>query len=122
MSDFVNHARFALRMLLRHKRFSSLAVLSLSVAIALNTTMYSVLDTMVSPKLAMREPENLYGFVFYGDFHGKIPTAEKYRAYRALRFPEGLTGTGRAPFSDQFAQRGRNLREIEVSVILPNYF
>jgi len=122
MSDFLNHARFALRMLLRHKRFSALAILSLSIAIALNTTMYSVLDTMVSPKLAMREPDRLYGFIFYGDFRQKIPTAEKYRAYRALKFPEGLTGSGRAPFSDQFAQRGRNLREINVDVILPNYF
>ncbi len=109
-------------MLLRHKRFSALAIISLGVGIALNTTMYSVLDNMISPRLAMREPGRLYGFVFYGDFRGMIPAAEKFEAYRGLTFYEGLTGRGRTQYADGFAQRGSALREARTSTVLPNYF
>ena len=122
MATFAERLSPALRVLIRHKRFSALAIVSLGVAIALNTTMYSVLDTMIAPTLAMREPERLYGFVFYGDFRGKIPMSEKFEAYRGLSFPEGLTGRIGGSFNDGYAQRGRVMREVRVSTVLPNYF
>jgi putative ABC transport system permease protein len=122
MSDFLTNARYALRMLLRHKRFSALAIISLGVAIALNTTMYSVLDTMIAPKLAMRDPDRLYTFIYYGDFRGKIPAREKYDTYRLMRSAESMTGAGRTPFADGFAQRGGRLSEVRVTTVLPNWF
>jgi len=115
-------AGYSLRMLARHKRFSALAIISLGAAIALNTTMYSVLDTMIAPKLAMREPHRLYEFVFYGDFRRKIPETEKNRAYESLPFAEGLTGVTGAGFAGRYVQRGNELREARTITVLPNYF
>src|ERR1700759_649813 len=52
--------RLAARALVRQRGFSIVAILSLALAIALNTTMYSVLDAMINPRLDMREPHQLY--------------------------------------------------------------
>ena len=58
MNSF-DHIRHSGCLLQRHKRFTALAVLSLGVAIALNTTMYSVVDALIRPKLEIRQPHRL---------------------------------------------------------------
>ena len=52
--------RLAARSFSRHPGFSLVAVLSLALAIALNTTMYSVIDALVNPKLDIQDPDRLY--------------------------------------------------------------
>jgi len=119
-----DRARQALRLLSRHKQFSALAIISLGVAIALNTTMYSVLDTMISPRVAMHEPERLYGFVYYGDFRRPqlIPQREKARAYREdLTFHDGVIAFAPS-FNDRVLERGNDVREGRVLTVSPNYF
>ena len=48
---------------MRHRGFTVVAILSLALAIGLNTTMYSVLDTLVNPHTDVPHPERLSGSV-----------------------------------------------------------
>ncbi len=59
--------RLAIRSFARHPGFAITAIVSLALAIALNTTMYSVLDAMVRPHLDIHEPERFYRMVLYRD-------------------------------------------------------
>ena len=58
--------RVALRTLGRHRGFTIVAVSSLAIAIALNTTMYSVLEAMLAPRINARSPDQLYQIQYYG--------------------------------------------------------
>jgi putative ABC transport system permease protein len=64
--------RIALRTLGRHKGFTTVAILSLAIAIALNTVMHSVTTAIVQPEIAVREPENLYTFRYTGNFKRQL--------------------------------------------------
>jgi predicted permease len=117
-----NLASPSLRMLGRHRRFSALAIVSLGVAIALNTSMYGVLDAMIRPRIEMRSPEQLYLMPYFGDFRRLIPLHERNQAIReGLRFHDGVTGTRRVA-GEGLVQRGARLREALVVAVLPNYF
>lgn len=59
--------RLAVRSFARHRGFTAVAVLSLALAIALNTTMYSVLDAMIRPKFDARDPGQIYQIITWGD-------------------------------------------------------
>jgi predicted lysophospholipase L1 biosynthesis ABC-type transport system permease subunit len=60
MSNALGNIRLALRTLGRNRAFTTIAVLSLGVAIALNTTVYALIDAMVDPRIEVREPEQIY--------------------------------------------------------------
>jgi putative ABC transport system permease protein len=64
--------RIAARMLRRHPGFAITAILSLALAIALNTTMYSFLDAMVSPKLDIREVDRFYQLKVFRDIRKRV--------------------------------------------------
>jgi putative ABC transport system permease protein len=114
--------RQALRLLLRHKRFAALAMISLAVAIALNTTMYGVLDTMIAPKLAIKDHEQLHLLQFLGNYRGKIPERDIEKAKRdGLSFVEAWTGS-QTRGADISVEGGGNVREADIVVIRPNYF
>ena len=82
----------ALRTLGRHRGFATIAVLSLGVAIALNTTIYALIDGMVDPQIDVRQPEQIYYIKLYGDGHRLTPRTldEAFRA--GLYGYEGVTG------------------------------
>src|SRR5438552_3527192 len=65
--------RQSARTLAKHRGFTSIAILSLALAIALNTTMYSVLDAMINPRIDAREPERLFGVTYFGDYRRRLP-------------------------------------------------
>jgi putative ABC transport system permease protein len=116
----LDDVRHAFRLLLRHKRFSTLAIASLGLAIALNTTMYSVIDTIVNPKVAMREPERLYWLSFFGDYRGRIQASERREGIRTgLSFYEDIAGRR---WRSAFLERGNRLREAMAATVTPNYF
>lgn len=120
MRTAVPALRQAVRLLTRHRRFTALAIGSLGVAIALNTTMYGVLDAMIRPELAIRNPHQLYTLPYFGDFRRLIPSAEKNDAIRRLRFHQGVAGRVSSP--ERIAERGRRLREVSAVVVTPDYF
>lgn len=65
MIDLRAEARRALRTLARRPAFAVTAIGSLAIAIGLNTTMYSTLDALLSPRVELRDPGNLYHFRFF---------------------------------------------------------
>jgi putative ABC transport system permease protein len=113
----------SLRIVLRHKRFAALAVLSLSLAISLNTTMYSVLDALLYPRVDMHEPERLYKLGYYGDYTRRMTDEERLEGIKALSSIEAVGGPLRwAPQDDNLVERGSKMVEANVSTITENYF
>lgn len=122
MEGFLDAAWRALRLLGRSKRFAVLAILSLGVAIALNTTMYSVLDAMIAPKLLIHEHERLFEAPYFGDYYRRVPVRERNREIREqLSFHAGLAGA-RYGFGGNTIERGSSLYEARVLSITPEYF
>jgi hypothetical protein len=75
--------RVASRTLRKQPGFASVVILSLALAIALNTTMYSVLDALIHPRVDIRDPDQLYMIRLYGDYHGRVSLAERDSAVRS---------------------------------------
>ena len=109
------------RLLRRHKRFTALAIISLGVAIALNTTMYSVVDALINPKLEIFEPYGLYEAPYFGDYRGRVPIRERNEALRALTFHAGAAGM-RGSGDGSTIERGSRLRDARILTVTPNYF
>src|SRR5262245_22144356 len=57
--------RFGARMLLKHKGFTTVAVLSLALGIGANTALFSVVDAVLLKTLPVAEPERLVVFAWY---------------------------------------------------------
>jgi putative ABC transport system permease protein len=114
--------RFAARSFARQRGFTTVAVLSLALAISLNTTMYTVIDAMVRPTLAMREPDRLFSVVFYGDRKGRIDRAAAAALIRSSRRTiEATTYTTRGFFAVA-VEHGSQFASAGVSFVGPNYF
>jgi putative ABC transport system permease protein len=81
--------RLAIRSFVRQPGFTVVAVLSLALAIALNTTMYSVLDAMIKPRLDARQPDHLYQVTFFGNRERRVQPAEMRELLLASPIVEG---------------------------------
>jgi len=57
----------------RHRAITAVAILSFGLAIALNATMYSVLDALIHPRVEMRGPDHLFWFTYHGAVRYKVP-------------------------------------------------
>jgi len=97
--------RIALRTLGRHRGFTVVAILSLAIAIALNTTMYSVLDAMLYPQVPVRQPDHLLLFRYFGDYRKRLPDGAIEEALRAV-------GGKDAAFTGWTQGRGQRLAEV----------
>ena len=77
----------AVRGLARSPLFATVAVLSLGIALALNTTMFALVDAILHPPMPHPAPERLYQVNWRGDDPRKpVPPEDKHRA-----IVEGLT-------------------------------
>src|SRR5271154_6510000 len=73
--------RFALRMLMKNRGFTAVAVLTLAMAIGANAVVFSVLNALILHPLHIPQAES-----FYGIQHGNEPSSyQSYPDYLDLR-------------------------------------
>src|SRR2546421_10472907 len=97
MNSFWHDLRYGWRMLLKHKGFTTVAVLSLGLGIGANTALLSVVDAVLLKTLPVAEPERLVLF--------------EYQAGRPFRI-NGMSGTSSVPTPP--GTRGDSLFRYEV--------
>jgi putative ABC transport system permease protein len=121
MSDALGNIRLALRTLGRNRTFATIAVLSLGVAIALNTTVYALIDAMVAPQLDVRQPEQVFFIKLYADGHRLTPRAldDAFRA--GLHGYEGVTGFRR--LGDHVTvEHGSHVHDASAVIVRSDFF
>ncbi len=115
--------KLAARSLRRQRGFAIVAILSLALAIALNTTMFSVLDAMINPRLDMREPNQLYRLTVR-----TIGRADVDDATRASLISAGFKTYEEVTYHDQnFLQQGavefgHRYAQVRSATVAPNFF
>ncbi|MDB4908818.1 MAG: hypothetical protein JWO05_3602 [Gemmatimonadetes bacterium] len=115
--------RIAARTLRKQPAFASVVVLSLALAIALNTTMYSVLDALIHPQLDMAHAEQLWWVRMYGDYHFKVDDVARDSAVRqGMHSYSAITDYQQNFMSNELVEHGSNTREANVARISPDYF
>jgi predicted permease len=78
-----NDVRYGVRMLLKHKGFTLVAVLSLALGIGANTAIFSLIDTALLKSLPVRDPEQLYLVAHAGE--RGVTEANNFPFYEQLR-------------------------------------
>lgn len=111
----------SLRLLSRQKRFALLAITALGVAIAINTTMYSVLDALVRPQMRVPDAEHLYSVAYYGDYSPRIPQDVRNREIAALPIVMGVAAS-RMSMVSRVAEQGAQMRDVYVNEVSDNFF
>jgi predicted permease len=81
IETFGRDVRFSLRLLLKSPGFTTVAVLTLAVAIGANAVVFGVLNGLILRPLDVPQPENLYG-IEHGNEHNMY---ESYPDYLDLR-------------------------------------
>ena len=115
--------RLAARSFLRHRGFSIVAVLSLALAISLNTTMYSVIDALVAPKLDIRSPDRLYFLKIWGDIRSRVDQPTRASLLRSgFHTYEGISYYGHQWGDGVAVEYGRRFARADYATVAPNFF
>lgn len=105
--------RLGLRTLGRHKGFAVVAILSIAVAIALNTVMYSVLDAILSPRINARQPDHVYLLEMYGGMWSRKIEPRMYHEALTASMGENVEAfAGSSGYFTRARWRGETLAEV----------
>jgi putative ABC transport system permease protein len=122
----LHRLRLAARSFLRTPGFAAIAVLSLGLGIALDTTMYGVVDAMLYPEIDARAPEQLYVVRARGDFGYVVDERTRTALLRSGFHTYDATGaTGRGSsgyFEPHVVEHGRRMQQARGLTVAPNYF
>ena len=122
IDDMRRDVRIATRTLVRHPTFAITATLALALAIAVNTTMFSVLDAMINPKIGASHPEQLYNLRYFGHFGRRLGLSAPDQALAAGgRTYSGYSASGHYS-GGRTIERGELVRRAEIIVVRPNFF
>jgi hypothetical protein len=83
VDTLIQDVRFGLRTMRRNPGFTVAAIISLSLGIGANTTVFSLMDTVMLRMLPVTNPERLVIFAHRGD--GEASTGSNYPLYESLR-------------------------------------
>jgi len=116
--------RLAARSFLRTPGFTAIAVLSLGLGIALNTTMYSIIDALVNPRIDMRAPDRLFRLDIWGDRHNRVSSRQVAELLQSgLRSLDAVTGSQRrSSLTGDAVEYERRYDQATAVVVAPNYF
>ncbi|MBI4471754.1 MAG: ABC transporter permease [Acidobacteria bacterium] len=117
----IHDIRYAIRMLFKNPLFLAVAVLSLGIGIAANTTVFSVINAIVLAPPAVRDPGSLVA-VYTSDFSGP--------RYGSSSYPDFLDFRSRGALDDLAAYRmwpplvsiGDSVERAQVAAVSGNYF
>ena len=116
------HFRLAFRSFARSPAFAATAVLSLALAIALNTTMYSVLDALVNPEIDARQPTRLYRIQTWGDYKHRVQQEARAQMLRDLSsIYESMTYVS-GNWLKVGVEYGNRYAQVSPLTVAPNYF
>jgi hypothetical protein len=84
MGTLLQDMRYGWRQLLKHRGFTALAILSMALGIGANTSIFSLVDTVLLRPLAVHEPSQLVEL--YGTTHnGADISLQSYPNYKDYR-------------------------------------
>lgn len=113
--------RSALRSLRRSPLFVVVSVLSLGIALALNTTMFALVDAVMRPPMPYAHPERLFIVTLRGDDpHRVVPSDTKVAAIRERLTVVEATATVRWSGMDVVA--GSDGDDRGVAIVSPDFF
>jgi putative ABC transport system permease protein len=117
--------KVTLRTLGRHRGFTVVAVLSIAIAIALNTTLYSALDAMIDPQIDARQPELVHNIRYFGDRNRQLHHSIVEDALKAsVQQFESASGAENARYWQQvpLAEYGSRYYRVVPTAVRMNYF
>ncbi len=114
--------RLAARTLRKQPTFTSVVIVSLALGIALNTTMYGMLDALIRPNVDVRDAGKLYWIQFFGDYHWRVDNRARDAALSTgMRTYEAIARADLAIGSKLF-EHGQTATEGSVAGVGSNYF
>ncbi|HZI41903.1 MAG TPA: ABC transporter permease [Gemmatimonadaceae bacterium] len=121
MRRLVYDLRAAARALKKAPLFTVVAVVSLALALALNTTMFALADSVLHPLVPYRDAERLVVPYFRGgDFKKPVPSAERMRAIReGMQSYEALTAYSGV---SALVETAGTAEDRTVLAVMPNFF
>lgn len=115
--------RIATRTLLRHPAFAITATLALAFAIAVNTTMFSVIDAMMNPKIGARQVDQLHTVSLFGTAARRLDAADRERVIASGgRTYQSYTGTAGSSTSPNIVERAGVVRAVRYNRVRANFF
>jgi hypothetical protein len=113
--------RLAARSFARHRGFTAVAIASLALAIALNTTMYSVLDAMIRPRFDARDAGDIYALRIWGDYKHTVDDATRRALVLSSPAVEAVSYSSTA-WGGAAIEYGNRYSEASEDVVDPNLF